>query len=420
VTARWHTRDATLAEGMRDSAGAAFLPELEGLRGAAAWSIVVYHCFVFSSAATLRWTLGPATVFVPPLQSGVTLFFVLSGFLLYRPFAIALATGAPLPSTRRYLRNRALRILPAYWFVLIVSGLVLRSAVVASQTGGNAVGALDDPHTLVLDLLLLQNYDPTAIYTGILPSWSLCIEAAFYLCLPILVAAVGLTARRARLAVGPSAISFVAPAFLFAVAVAARLLVALEAPTTHVLAPSWAAVAARSLPANADLFAAGMAAAAIYEIWRRDGAPGWVTGGAAGRALAYVGLPAFVLGLYLIPRPLYDPLVAVLGALAVLRLLAPRTRGPSSPAGRGLLASRPARAAGRTSYGVFLWHYPILSLLATHHLLSGAHTAGGFLVNLLVVVPIVVLVSAATYRFVERPALRLKKSVRPQLARATA
>ena len=72
--------------------------EIEGLRAVAAWSIVVFHVWVFSSPAVLGWNLGPFTAFVSPLQSGVTLFFVLSGFLLYRPIAAALLDAAQGPS----------------------------------------------------------------------------------------------------------------------------------------------------------------------------------------------------------------------------------------------------------------------------------------------------------------------------------
>ena len=145
------------------SAGQAFLPELEGLRGVAAWGLVLYHTWVFSSGSALAWDLGPATVFLPALQSSVVLFFVLSGFLLYRPFAAALAAGEPFPSVRAYFRNRALRILPAYWVVVLVSSAVLNADVVAVHTGGNVVGALASPGAVARNLLLVQNYAPSSV-----------------------------------------------------------------------------------------------------------------------------------------------------------------------------------------------------------------------------------------------------------------
>src|SRR5437899_2546960 len=90
------------------------LAALDGLRAVAAGSVLVYHCWLFSSPARLSWNLGPLTTFMQPLQAGVVLFFVLSGFLLYLPIARSIVGGGAKPSTRRYLRNRALRILPAY------------------------------------------------------------------------------------------------------------------------------------------------------------------------------------------------------------------------------------------------------------------------------------------------------------------
>ena len=52
------------------------------------------------------------------LNIGVTIFFVISGFLLYRPFIASRTTGADAPRLRDYARRRVLRILPAYWLVL--------------------------------------------------------------------------------------------------------------------------------------------------------------------------------------------------------------------------------------------------------------------------------------------------------------
>ena len=50
---------------------------------------------------------------------------MLSGFLLFRPWALNAATGRPRPRTGRYLWRRALRILPAYWVAVVVCLLVL-------------------------------------------------------------------------------------------------------------------------------------------------------------------------------------------------------------------------------------------------------------------------------------------------------
>ena len=57
--------------------------------------------------------------FVAQLQSGVQVFFVISGFVIARPFVVAVLDGRRCPSFRRYAGRRFIRIFPAYWFALI-------------------------------------------------------------------------------------------------------------------------------------------------------------------------------------------------------------------------------------------------------------------------------------------------------------
>ena len=76
---------------------------------------------------------------LPYLPSGLTLFFALSGFLLYRPFAAAIVRAERPPYVRAYLTNRALRILPAYIAILILVGLIFGAANLTSPEC--AVGA---------------------------------------------------------------------------------------------------------------------------------------------------------------------------------------------------------------------------------------------------------------------------------------
>ena len=65
-------------------------------------------------------------IFTSRLNSGVTLFFVISGFLLYRPFVAArFIRGRRALGTGRYAWHRFLRIVPAYWVALTVIALWL-------------------------------------------------------------------------------------------------------------------------------------------------------------------------------------------------------------------------------------------------------------------------------------------------------
>jgi peptidoglycan/LPS O-acetylase OafA/YrhL len=125
--------------------------------------------------------LGPLSAHLfPHLPLGVTLFFALSGFLLYRPFASATLRGTALPSRRSYLRNRALRILPAYWFWLFLTAVVFGLAAVRVHSSVET-GRILDPLTLLAAAALIQNYIPGTLLAGIAGTWSLAVEAAFYL-----------------------------------------------------------------------------------------------------------------------------------------------------------------------------------------------------------------------------------------------
>ena len=389
--------------------------EIEGLRALAAWSIVVFHVWVFSSPAVLGWNLGPFTAFVSPLQSGVTLFFVLSGFLLYRPIAVALLDAAPGPSVWRYLRNRALRILPAYWLILLLVIFTLRSASLGASGHGVSTGPLTDPRTFFLDVFLVQTYVPNGIWSGILPAWSLTIEVAFYLMLPLLgLAALAFAHGRAHgrpriaAALGPVL-------FMLLLGAVGKILVAVYVHGPQRATTSdWHGVLDRSILTHADLFGFGMGAAFVLLLWERGiGARlECLLSSRLSRPLAYLGLPTLFLGYYLLTPYVYDAAVALLASFVLVRLLAVKGRGEPISRSSLFLTQRWTVAAGRRSYSVFLWNYPVLAFLSTNNLLAGGNDVGGFLLNLLIVAPTIAVLSALTYRFVEAPALRLKGRTR--------
>ena len=170
-------------------------PLLDPLRAVAALCIVVTHTAGlggFNQAHALgAWTAR--------LDCGVAIFFVLSGFLLYRPFVAARLEGRPGPRVGRYARRRALRILPAYWVALILLGLI-----VPQYTPG-VFG-----HDWWVYFGLLQSWSANTILGGISATWSLSVELAFYVLLPFYALALRRASVRTELVVlGVSAVAAV-------------------------------------------------------------------------------------------------------------------------------------------------------------------------------------------------------------------
>ncbi len=121
------------------------LDTLDGYRAIAALGVLVYH--------TAGWVgfmspQEPGAHLIDNLGNfGVAVFFVISGFLLFRPFVLASLTGTSPPETAPFYIRRALRIYPAYWLALIGWALV---ATPSDRVAGTTIGKffLIDPYDL--------------------------------------------------------------------------------------------------------------------------------------------------------------------------------------------------------------------------------------------------------------------------------
>ena len=107
----------------RRSAGTYF-PAMDGYRALAALAVLLAHVALLSGIVRTNTAFGP---YLARADVGVSVFFLLSGFLLYRPFVAARLAGRPSGSLGGYVRRRALRILPAYWFALTIVAFVLQA-----------------------------------------------------------------------------------------------------------------------------------------------------------------------------------------------------------------------------------------------------------------------------------------------------
>lgn len=385
------------------------LPGIEGLRAVAAFSILALHTWLYGTSEPLD-QYGLAGNVFSNLGLGVTLFFTLSGFLLYRPFAAAIARGTRLPEVGRYLRNRFLRIAPAYWVILLATALVLQTALLREPDGDLAVGALTDPLDLLKTALLVQNYEPGTFAIGIGPAWSLAVELVFYLVLPVLVLAAFRLARGVASRRGRVAILLAPPLALLCFGAAGKYVagVVLAAPPDAGFEATWHAVVERGFLGQADLFCFGMVAAVIHT----EVVDGRLRPPRAWRPLAFAGALAILVWAaktfdegQLSYKP-QNTAVAFAAALVLATVTFPTANGRRFWLTR-LLELRPVVFAGLISYSVFLWNEPVIRWLAEHGLTREGWS--GFAWNLALMLVVVVTLSWLTYRFVELPALRRKR-----------
>jgi peptidoglycan/LPS O-acetylase OafA/YrhL len=362
-------------------------PLLDSVRALAALAIVLTH-----SAGVTHFNVDNALgAYTARLNMGVTLFFLLSGFLLYRPFVAARREGRPRIRIRDYTRRRLLRIVPAYWVALTV--LALWPGLPAFWDG-----------PWWRSYLFVQNYWAESTVQGIFPAWTLCIEMSFYLALPFLAAVLGRVAGMR---------------WKVELAVIGALGLCSIGLRTALEGSGGSYVMQNTLACYFAWFAIGMTFAVLSVVWhgreqesrvlaliaRRPWVP-WVGAAVAFWVVAtQLGLPR---GFFLV----YDD-VSYLGehvlyALVAALFLAPAVFGAGAGGWpRRLLASRVLAWLGLVSYGVFLYHGPLVLWLSEQEAdqwLPGS----GYVSLAAIAVAMGVACAALSYYLVERPVLRFK------------
>ncbi len=386
-------------------------PLFDGLRAIAALSVLTFHVAAISGALER----GFAGDVLAMLSRGVILFFVISGFLLYRPFVAARAGRRRAPSSTRYARRRVLRIVPAYWFAL---------TVLAIYPGIEGVFS-DDWWRYYF---FLQLYSETTFAGGIAVAWTLCVEVTFYVLLPLYAFAVG------RLSPGEGPRGWLR-AEVMALVLVATVGVGIQIAEARRAVPM---EVGQSVLGQSTWFALGMALAvasvAVHHARSESrplrivaAHPGLLWLGAAG---ALAGLAALLHpgGLFEIAQALESKQSVpktlasiVLTALMSLLLALPAVfadRAGGLP--RRLLAAAPVAWLGLISYGIYLWHLPLAQLIGLSPEASpftsgagldlvGAVPQGTTAVLLAATLAATTAVAALSYYVVELPFLRRKE-----------
>ncbi len=356
------------------------LPALNGLRGVAVIGVVAYHL-------QLGWASGG--------YLGVDLFFVLSGFLITTLLLEEWVDSRRI-NLAAFWARRARRLLPALFLVVAALGFYLVFNGLFGGPGANGLLDLSDLRGDAISTLLYVNnwhsiyahqsyFAQFSTPSPLQHTWSLAIEEQFYLVWPLLLLLLVHFARRAwrgtgvLLTVTLGIASTILMAILFHPGSdPSRVYYGTDTRLFDLMAGATLAFLAASRPqpgagARRTLHVVGPVAALALGVF-------WVTAGTA------AGLPKTFMfeGGFL--------LCAALAAFVVAdaRLV---EQGWFSRA----LAWRPLHFIGTISYGIYLWHWPVIVYL------NGARTGLSAWPLDLLRIAVTLVLSAASYYLVERP-----------------
>jgi peptidoglycan/LPS O-acetylase OafA/YrhL len=336
-----------------------------------------FHLWLYGGKPGAAGPLGDA---LNELRVGLVCFFVLSGYLLFRAFARAARRQAGEPGWGRYLARRGARILPAYYVSLLGT-----LALLGAASGAPGV-RLPEPGGLPLFLFFAQNYSDGTIMRLNPVTWTLCLEVAFYVLLPVIGLFAYHVARGRR---RPQVVLLLA---LIAAGLAWNT-------AGHLL--GWEQPATKALPAYLPYFCAGMLVALLLATpdGERRVPARWAAGLAAGGVALVAGN-----GVWhgITAGPDHDPAIMVLHDLPAGAGFALLVAAAAAGGGRATawLRARWLAGLGVISYGFYLWHVPLMLFVKE----MSAQTPGPLALAALVT-PLAVLAGLASWLWVERPLL---------------
>lgn len=340
------------------------IPALDGLRALAALAVVGFHAHVPGFANG---------------DIGVDVFFVLSGFLIT---SILISRAGPRSfEFRDFYRRRALRLLPAY--IAVVCACVILELF--ADHGGTFAGAASSSVYLANWLVgVTGNGMGTLGHT-----WSLSIEEQFYVVWPALLAFLLVrTGRNAK------AVMWVVAGMLMVSWLMTAGLALGGVSTVFVDNATFTRGVELLFGCLLGLYVAAPGLSGTLGRWdtRSAGARGGLVA-----ALLLIGLVVLSGTSERLNCIVGWPLISIL-TCAVIYACLRGARPVTMP-----LSTRAMTAIGKRSYGLYLWHFPILVAIDVHWGLESwtARAAG------LAVTAVVVMVS---YRFIERPFLARKDS----------
>lgn len=360
---------------------------LTGLRGLAAIIVVVVH----GSSLTAHPWLGIHGY-------GPIALFTLSGFLLFQPWSRWILAASRRPSVRTFARRRVWRIFPAYLVVLATVALVYPAS--RPETGRQWLHAVT----------LTSIYDPEGRLPALEHTWSLGTELTWYVALPLLGAILAFLVSRGVVGGARSVLWLLAGALVVTAVWRWYVGTQVEDAGHRVMYPAW-------LMSYLACFIGGAAIGHLVIAHRHGHASArWLRwfGARSYLVLAVASVAALIAnspwgGPWTFSATTLGQLTvrAAMCTMAALALLAGIAAAPPSSLVPRLFATPWLEAVGRWSYGIYLWHMPIVILAWDEGLIGSSGVS--FLGWMAMLLGISVALGAATYRFVERPAIAWSK-----------
>jgi len=356
--------------GLEAVSGVDRVPALTGVRAVAALLVVATH----AAYTTGKYTHGFIGLVYSRMEIGVPIFFVLSGYLLFGPWVRAAAAGRAGPSLTRYAWHRVRRIMPAYMVTVLAAYLIYHFRDGGPNPGHSWWGLW---RNLTLTQIYTDNYMFALLHQGLTQMWSLAVEVAFYVALPVIayVLLTVLCGRRWRpglLLAGLGGLALLSPAWMVLV------------HTTDFL------------PDGARLWLPG------YLSWFIGGMMLTVLAAMGVRAYGFVAVPLALVCFLIASTPIAgEPTTSPAGlaqalvkmvfyAVIAMLVVAPLALGDHGWYTR-LLASRPMVWLGEISYEIFLVHLIVMEIAMVEVLHWRVYTGsmpGLFAVTMVLTIPV--------------------------------
>ncbi len=371
------------------------IPAFDGFRGLFVLQVVLYHALV--------------TDFLRGSPIIIDWFFVASGFLIT---SLLLDERRATDNTdlRRFYQRRALRLFPAMYLMIVVSTIIL---IVGVRLIPAVRDQLGDWWIEPLAAATYCYYIVAAFMPGTLDgvmghTWSLTVEEQFYFVWPLIFLAVVRRKRRSadlKLIVGASL--FIALAIFIRVSLQSEIVVLKPDAIlfTDESDPTWQGIIFRLASSRPDMIVYGCLIAFVNRAIPRPLTVGWRKAIAIGGAVGWIGFLGFialgnrVAGFELFGGPMYQVCLLLLGPMILDLYLRQESRSTR------WLAHPTLRWLGVRSYGIYLWHIPVLYFFLAA--MEGVYGPQRLVLGLIGSV-CGVAAGIASYRFIEQPFLRIK------------